>query len=558
MVYTTSLTGKSQEKQEHSFCFRVPIIKAIAPTYLSKHYVIKDDALSLSGRGGILIKGRFEVIDTDVAGLAHLIELMTPDMALCTGIPESDKGSITTKANLDGKGYKDAITRTTENFPFRKEPSLLFLDYDAPKDGTPAPINSREEFRAAIISAMPELKDAPMLIRDSASSHIYRVADGECLKGQGGLRLYVLIDDGTATKHVFDRLNLSLWRNGLGRIEIGKAGQMMPKTIIDMSLCRAANLDFAAGAKCGAGLEQRLPPIEFFNEHNAPANTSQIKPLTAEEKREIVAMENKAKASVCDLAAAVKAAVITERITQDQGSESTVRAAITCGHLPLSWRLITSRSESVTVEQVMKGGARFNKKSCADPIEPDYNGGSLTVAHINVTDKGEVWIYSHAHGGQEYTLEDLPAVAEGKRFRFEHAKRWAWVTLREQISALIWGRIVANGYEQSGRKALNSAILQLLREGCRNPLEVWHLVNSLPDTHAAKVYLAERMQAGSEALDYTLCNAYLNALDVIAPLGSFENPTAEQVIGVDDDTAKRPAFMTKLLEENKNKTGVQA
>jgi hypothetical protein len=569
MVNCTPLSVDFQQKTEQSFCFTV--VQTNKPTYLSKQYTLNDEGIpTLSGKHGVMYSGRYDVQSfPNINALAEFIKTATPDMALCTGKPLASSGQITAA----DKPRKGAISRTKNDFPHSEGTTLVVFDYDPPKDGSSEPL-TREQLRDQLCAAMPELMHAPTVMTDSASSHLYRTKDGVCVKGAGGLRMYVVISDGRDVPKLFDRLEYTLWTIGLGRIEISKAGTLLKRTIVDLSFKKPAQLDFCAGAKCGSGLEQRRPEPTVFNNDAPPLDTAKVKVVGEAEKRQLAALVMTAKTANGMEAKAVRDAYIKEMLVSQFGADAfdgagvvkaelrdevarkyyRLVAACSGAHLPLDFGLYMSTGRKVvTVDALMRNPADYKGEYCADPLEPDYNGGSLSTAHINVTDNGEVWIYSHAHGGVSYTLADLPAIAAGKELRFAKAGGYGWVTRTEPLSTKTLRKIADVSDYYDGRRALNSVIIALLHEGIRNPKEVWAIVEGLDEQHVARVYWEAKKEGGDDAFEYGAINFYLNALDTVSPIGSFDNPTVAQLLKpfVADDIGKPPAFMRAIIERKK-------
>lgn len=555
-----------------SSTFRQAIITAKKPTYLSKHFVLADGKAQLTGKSGLLISGTCTTSTFDIESLAQTIKTMQPNKALVLGLPNLDSVGITSNETP----IKGHIRRTANNFPFRKEPALIFLDHDVRKDGVKM-LESRQAFYEVICQTLPLLGNVPAIARDSASSHIYNTKTGECLKGEGGYRLYFLVDDATKTPVIFERLEYELWKLGRGYVEIDKAGRIHKRTIVDLSFDQPGRLDFAAGAKCGAGLEQRLPDIATYNSAAKPANTSEFRPLTNEEKTELFAMQMEAAQRNEGMAREVRAQHAKARIRIKLGESAfngevikpeyrdkavrvwqEIQAASIGSHLPLNWP-INTRNGVITVEDIRRNPVEYAGRDCADPLEPDYNGGSITTARINVSSSGDVWIYSHAHGGIEYTLAEIETVALGKELRFENAQRaYAYLTQSEPISTRTRNAIDQARSERTGRRALNKVLGLLIREGVRNPSEAYGIVLKLDDLHKAKEYLKAREASGEKAFEHTLVNAFLDALDYVEPIGLVANPSVEQITNAVVVYSGLPEFMEKYRHKNNHKKGEAA
>ncbi|MCI5212011.1 MAG: hypothetical protein D3910_25250 [Candidatus Electrothrix sp. ATG2] len=64
--------------------------------------------------------------------------------------------------------------------------------------------------------------------------------------------------------------------------------------------------------------------------------------------------------------------------------------------------LFAHKKETVSVAYVLDNGPEFDNKSCADPLEPEYDGGSQSKAVFYWNEGQNPLIYSQAHGGIKY------------------------------------------------------------------------------------------------------------------------------------------------------------
>ena len=235
----------------------ISFTRITSSTTLTKHFRLRGNALE-KVRGGEMSRGTAErmTIDT-LPDLIPIIAGLSPRQGLAYGtltVP-GDKHQIVTKAR-----QKDGIniSRSRKFFEFREDqPGILLLDYD-PADGE-QPL-SAADFRAALISVCPILAHTEMLVSASASSFVYRINDGECMKGAGGWHMLVRVANAAEILALGETLYARLWLAGLGRItKDGKA-----RTLIDKSVWQPERLSYEGGCSVGSGLEQRRPPVEHF------------------------------------------------------------------------------------------------------------------------------------------------------------------------------------------------------------------------------------------------------------------------------------------------------
>ena len=65
--------------------------------------------------------------------------------------------------------------------------------------------------------------------------------------------------------------------------------------------------------------------------------------------------------------------------------------------------LVTEKFGKVTVAAILDNPDKFHGARFADPLEPDY-GNDRRIARANLKAAGKPYLWSHAHGGQRFTL----------------------------------------------------------------------------------------------------------------------------------------------------------
>jgi hypothetical protein len=212
--------------------------------------------------GGNLTDGVAEFLTfAGLAGFAALLPTLRPNQALAYGVNGHNRARVVPKDTLARWDDLPVIHRTRDHFRWPEGAGLLMLDYDPAPDGNPLGV---DELHAALATACPALADAPAVWRPSASSCIHDRKTGVALRGIGGQRLYVSVQDAADISRAGDVLFKRLWLAGLGRYEISKSGALLARSVIDASVFQPERLDFCGGAECGRGLEQRLPdPLDL-------------------------------------------------------------------------------------------------------------------------------------------------------------------------------------------------------------------------------------------------------------------------------------------------------
>ena len=404
---------------------------ATNPNRLSKAFALKCGKLDKQP-GGNLIDGRADRVETDIAGLAELLTTLGPHHALGYGIATTASARVVTRDQYDRMAAhcetedEDIVARTREHFAWPAGSGVLMIDYDAPPSGEPL---TREQLQDALASACPALAAAAAIWRPSASSCIY-TAEGQELRGIAGQRLYIPVTDARDIPRAGQALADRLWLAGYGRIDLSGSGAMLERTIIDAGVWQPERLDFAGGAECGPGLEQRLPEPLLINASADYLDSRQALPdLTGPERARLAELREAARSAVRPQADVARAVWINERVEhavkrlpkehREEAKPRIERAyceAADGGALGPDVIIHIHGMGERTVAQILAKPSQYHGKLCRDPLEPGYQGGKL-VGWIN-TRTQQPYIRSQAHGGIRYSLiaqPQEPAITLGER-----------------------------------------------------------------------------------------------------------------------------------------------
>ena len=358
----------------------------------------------------------------DAADLAALLPKLTAHQALSFGLCAERVARIVAQNMLDKvpSGSMPVFARTAQFFVW-EGPGVLMLDFDAPKDGTP-PL-TRKQAPELVAEVCPELARAPMVICDSASSHIWNRETGKELIGARGLRIYVFVSDATDIPRAGKVLFSRLWLAGHGRIELSATGSMLVRGPIDDAVWQRERMDFAAGAACEPPLEQRRPSPEVRNNDASPLDTRlALPPLTSKQERELSRLVQAAKEKAKPEAACVRAQWLERRVDAELSREGMTRethpkeaqakrdqlaAAALTSVLTDNIVLYPKGMSPVTVAEVLADPDKWDGVRFADPLDPGcYNDDRIALAILKDDDPR---IFSHAHGGLVYCLGDSVA-----------------------------------------------------------------------------------------------------------------------------------------------------
>lgn len=358
---------------------RFTLIIARQPAELSKAFWLEKGALKNRAAAqmieGVALRRELRDFETFAALLG---KARGHNWALMAGIAQTERARVVTKLALAHN--PGAIARSKAHFAFPVGPGLLALDFDPSPELAPM---TPHEMRAALVEACPWLRDAAMVITESASSHLY--SRGKCLKGRGGLHTYISIDDARAIPKAVDAIFQGTFR-AHGFAMISKSGAIFPRTLIDRSSPQPERLLFECGAVLSDDLEQRRPaPVYLSGEMLAARNvpcTLHYKHWRATDARWL-AMKDAAG----EKAAQARQAWITERLATGKTSLDTLRRALTDGELADDFEVTLPDGRVMGVRAVPEGS------EIRDPLEPDYRGCAPCAIVYR-------WgIYSQAHGG---------------------------------------------------------------------------------------------------------------------------------------------------------------
>lgn len=395
---------------------KLTLVTAQVPNRLSKHFDLDANGNLQKLSGGNLSRGAVEIRSVaTLEDFSAILTSLTTAQALVYGIPKNDASYIVTRRAFEKANHPDGFTtRTNDAFIWPEGPGIFMIDYDPAGDEV-APLD-RDALVMAIRQAVPSLVNVAMLWWPSASSCLW-TKDVE-LCGVRGQRLYMLARDAADIPRAGKILASKLWLAGFGRIAISKAGQMLERTLVDTSIWQTSHLDFAGGAACGQGLEQRRgQPVLIAGECQTVDTQSALPDLSAQELEALEVLKAKAKAAAKPEADVVYQMWVSERAKKLvsptklgdpetlQKAEATARAALISGHLNGDFQIDVEQEgviETVTVSEILQNRDRWNGCKTRDPLEPDYDEGRL-VGRLFLM-QSQPALYSFAHGGRSYKL----------------------------------------------------------------------------------------------------------------------------------------------------------
>jgi hypothetical protein len=348
------------------------------------------------------------------AGLAKHIVACGTDQAIALGalrVDLPDSVTITVPERL--KDSPGAITRSRDFIDYcHGAPAWALIDFDT--KGMPANVDTSIEAAGGmwnvLLTVAPGLQRAARVSRASTSSGLFRTDTGTQLCGSGGVHHYVLVKDAGDIERFLRDLHDRCWQHGLGWHLIGRAGQLLDRSLVDRMVAYGERLCFEGAPIIEPPLTQdvaKRTPDVFEGE---AIDTGLVVPGLTEYERHRV---NEVKAASAE--ALGKAAVeirtrhdrtLAELISAKSGmpiiSASRLVAARHRGVLLPHLELDFDHLGIVSVAAVLADPDRFIGETLADPLEgADYG---RCKAKVMRADDGGLCMHSFAHGRALYWL----------------------------------------------------------------------------------------------------------------------------------------------------------
>lgn len=394
------------------------VITAFKPNCVTKEFSLVDGQLQKKTTASVY-EGHMQVRSIDSPeGFADHLMTLTSNQCLTYGLPPHDAELATEEVWIKMGRPDGPLPRSNSIFAWSTGPGIMMLDYDAPKDGA-KPL-SRKMLLETLLDACTGINEANLIWWPSTSSHIYA---GETeVSGLRGQRFYLFVQDASDIERAGAALNERLWSLGHGRYEVSESGSLLNRSVFDGAVWQSNRIDFAAGAKCGPGLEQRRGEPILFGDKSAFKlldTRKAIPDLTAEETRLARSNQSNARSLIQDKANQVKnnwmtgrAKNIKERHPDLKDAEAIMlaRRAVESRDLMGDWLLnikdVNGLRKEITVLEALDHPDIYHGCITLDPLEPDYDGGRwvgklyLLAARPNLN--------SLAHGGVNFRLHRHP------------------------------------------------------------------------------------------------------------------------------------------------------
>jgi hypothetical protein len=402
-------------------------ITATTPACVTKEFNLKSDGTLDKKTSASVYEGFMRRVQVKGAvGFVEVLKDLSTDQCLMYGLPPRDARMITKKAWIKAGRPDDALPRSKDTTHWPEGGGILMLDYDAPKDGS-KPLTAEALLRL-LQDACPETANHDLIMWASASSHVW--AGDKELHGLRGQRIYLPVAKASDIPRAGKALNDRLWALGYGRYEVSASGSLLERPTFDGNVWQTNRIDFAAGAKCGPGLDQRRgnPLLIKGTLGGLLDTTSAIPDLSSAELRAATEVKGVARAEVSPLADQARETWVQEKVDDLVRNNPRLERALAVKQVTRAaerremmgdWELIVKgddqQPQMVSVAEVLDNPEKFHNRLTLDPLEPGYDGGRW-VGKLFLFSARPV-LHSMAHGGVTFRMSRQPQrieVVKGK------------------------------------------------------------------------------------------------------------------------------------------------
>ncbi|GAA0028611.1 hypothetical protein [Bradyrhizobium ottawaense] len=392
------------------------ITKLDEPSLMSKRLSLNDDgSLNSDGSKCWMSKGiAARTFAATAAMLARIIVACRSNQAIALGSIAQNIAApvhIVTKDRINES--PGCIARTRDFIDYRSgAPSWLLIDFDS--KGMPSEVKAKIDASGGmwdcLLKIAPGLARAARVSRSSTSAGLNRGDTGDLIPGSDGEHHYLLVADGGDIERFLNDLHDRCWLHGFGWHMIGRAGQLLERSIVDRMVGFGERLCFEGAPLIVPPLVQNSSKREprVFDGHAidsgrvVPAPTEydrhRINLAKADSKRAL----SKAAGEVADKHDQDLAKAVSARSGTPTATALRLVKARHQGVLYSDIELEFDRLGSVTVGAVLATPERYVNETLADPLEGvSYGRGKAMVMRGR---EGDLVIHSFAHGRSFYSL----------------------------------------------------------------------------------------------------------------------------------------------------------
>lgn len=400
---------------------------------LTKSVGIGPDGGIVKTVGGKVFSAAYSVLDIEWSQFGQFLTELEHDSCIMPGVATAGRrqGVIKTKAWIEENPdlSAGAAIRGKQDFCWGDGAKFLVLDFDKIPAGADDPTSVLTDF----FKIAPVFAGLDYWLLPSASSFLWKEEAGiaaEQLSGLCGLHAYFRLDAGIDVELVKEYISVQLalhsteggvyftlqdgWQAGSGRIPV-----IVKRTLVDLAVFQPFRLFFSSGMKCGPGLVQkRGSAVRFFPAAGAAGNIVSADFAVSKESKALAgAAERRLKdAFMVEIGfGALKSAEIEIASKRDGVSGKAVREAWEAterGIVVGSLSVLMDSGEWVKAWKLKLFPEEFDRKTCHDPLEPDYGGvgagsggDNKAIVYSSLTDAmSKCVIISQAHGGRTFRV----------------------------------------------------------------------------------------------------------------------------------------------------------
>lgn len=356
----------------------------------------------------------------DLAGLINglsafeAISIGAIDAAKVNRQPNDIVGVVTARNLREPRD--GVITRTTDYLAFQPdEPGFMLLDvdYKGMPSATADAVGANGGIWATINDQFPSLKSAGRVVRASTSAGISNSETGEHFPDSGGMHIYTAVADSADIPRALRVLHDRMWLAGYGWFNVGKAGQLLERSLVDAAVGSPERLIFEGPPNLMPPLTQDGEARQARATDGEAIDTRVVLPnLSAAEQAQLATLKDNARHALVREAASVR-----ERADQRLAKNIANRTGAPLG--PILEKLRYRHSGSllpdhplifddpsigeVTVADVLMSPPNFIGETLADPLEGIEYGACK--AKVMGTPETGLIIHSFAHGRAIYNLK---------------------------------------------------------------------------------------------------------------------------------------------------------
>jgi hypothetical protein len=382
-----------------------------------------DGSVKSDGSACVMSKG--EAVRTPLGGVADLaavIAKMKSKHAIALGALRADLPDtvqVVTKGKLNGLPH--VIARTASSISYRPGVQafvLIDIDTKAMPDEVRERIRLLGGYWNALVAVLPELSSVAHIIRPSTSAGLFRRDTGEELPSSGGRHVYLLVKDGADIVRFLDALHCRCWLAGFGWMMVGRAGQLLERSIVDRMVGAPERLVFEGPPILTYPLAQDLDKRQAIVVEGGmldtiiccpPLRLAELVKLKEARAKEWFRLKSESDKARLQFRAERIKAMIGRGVAADAAEKVVERQ---CRGILLPTVVLPFDDcdlDGKTVADVLADPLAFEGETLADPLEGvDYGRNK---AKIMLRPDGTLWIHSFAHGYAAYELKlDAAAV----------------------------------------------------------------------------------------------------------------------------------------------------